>query len=148
MIKKKIKNLFFSYFMNEWKWDAKNRKIEKSGKSIFDLRSNNWLQQKSMRPRRKNFTSWNNWNTELSNDTLIVKLNENCYLSYYYPYCTVFLSHPIYIEYTEYIISICNVVCSSGCPIIILLFRNPWTNLPHILIGELGLKFQVEWTYF
>ena len=26
-------------------------------------------------------TSWNNWNIELSNDTLIVKLNENCFLS-------------------------------------------------------------------
>ena len=28
--------------------------------------------KKSMRPRKKNFTSWNNWNIELSNDTLIL----------------------------------------------------------------------------
>ena len=40
--------------MKEWKWDEENRKFEKSGKSIFDLRSNNWLQQEVLCLEGKN----------------------------------------------------------------------------------------------
>ena len=46
-------------------------KLHQSGKSIFDLRSNNWFKKKIRWPRRKNFTSWNNWNVEIFTRTLI-----------------------------------------------------------------------------
>jgi len=56
-----------------------------------------------MRPRKKNFTSWNNWNIELSNDTLIVKIEQKLF-----PQLIIPLLHSFFLDtlYTVHIIYI------------------------------------------
>ena len=50
--------------------------------------------KKSMRPRRKNFTPWNNWNIELLNDTLIVKIERKLFPQLLIPLMKIFFETP------------------------------------------------------
>ena len=52
-----------------------------------------------MRPRKKNFTSWNNWNIELSNDTLIVKIERKSFPQLLTPLLHSFFWDTLYIYY-------------------------------------------------
>ena len=62
----------------------KNLKIEKSGKSIFDLGSNNWLEQNSVRNRKRNH--------EIT-ETLIVKIKRKLFPQLILH--SFFLGHPV-----------------------------------------------------
>jgi len=63
---------------------VKNLKIEKSGKSIFDLRSNNWLEQNSVRKRKNNH--------EIT-ETLIVNIKRKLFPQLILH--SFFLGHPV-----------------------------------------------------
>ena len=89
----------FKFFHTLWTNENETWKIEKL-KNPGNRFSTNAHQiigcnKNSMRPRKKNFTSWNNWNIELSIDTLVVKIERKLFPQLLITN-TVFLRHPVY----------------------------------------------------
>ena len=92
---KKISKIF-KFFHTLWTNENETWKIEKlknPGNRFSTYAQIIGCNKKSMRPRKKNFTSWNNWNIELSNDTLIVKIVSSVTNT---PTAQFFFRHPVY----------------------------------------------------
>ena len=96
--KKKISKIF-KFFHTLWTNENETWKIEKlnnPGNRFSTYAQIIGCNKKSMRPRKKNFTLWNNWNIELSNDTLIVKNWKKIFSSVTNtPTAQFFLRHPV-----------------------------------------------------
>ena len=96
----KKKSKIFKFFYTLWTNENETWKIEKL------KNPGNWFSTyaqligwniKSMRPRKKNFTSWNNWNIELSNDTLILKIERKLFPQLLIPLLHSFFWDTLYI---------------------------------------------------
>ena len=99
MIFKKNSKIF-EFFHTLWTNENETWKIEKlknPGNRFSTYAQIIGCNKKSMRPRKKNFTSWNNWNIELSNDTLIVKIEQKLFPQLLIPLLHSFFWDTLYI---------------------------------------------------
>ena len=98
---KKILTIF-KFFHTLWTNENETWKIEKlknPGNRFSTYAQLIGCNIKSMRPRKKNLTSWNNWNIELSNDTLIVKIERKLFPQLLIPLLhSFFLRHPVFVK--------------------------------------------------
>ena len=121
MILKKISKIF-KFFHTLWTNENETWKIEKfknPGNRFSTYAQIIGCNQKIMRPRNKNFTSWNNWNTELSNDTLIVSIERKLF-----PQLLIPLLHNFFWD-TLYIIFQMNWVFATNSYVLIPISFQP-----------------------
>ena len=92
--------IIFKFFHALWTNENETWKIEKlknPGNRFSTYAQIIGCNIKSLRPRKKNFTSWNNWNIELSIDTLVLKIERKLFPQLLIPLLhSFFLRHPVF----------------------------------------------------